>query len=344
MRKSVLAVISIAIIIVLIIPTLWLTVPQEEGQIIPADSPQLPDRGFYMGILPTPAEGQSFASAYEQASENSEFVPTWGKPSPFYKMEEDLGGDWGETFIEGYTRGNGMFPLVQFSFIGPDMSLMAPPGMENPTLSHQEWRDAYKEAILGVLESVKPFYLSIGNEVNRWYEAHGNGSSDPNGFQHFVSLYEEIYQEAKSISPDTRVFCTFAREIVAENREAEMDVLELFNSDCIDLLVLTSYPHSVQGINSPSDIPSDYYYEVFDHIGSMPLGFSEVAWPSMQAFGGERGQYDFLQNITTLCQGLDLEILAWSWLHDLNENDHTGLIEHDGAEKEAYGAWQSLNG
>lgn len=70
--------------------------------------------------------------------------------------------------------------------------------------------------MLDVVRASKPLYLSVGNEVNRWYEKYGANSSSPNGFQHFVTLYEEIYDAVKELSPETKVFCTFAREIVAE--------------------------------------------------------------------------------------------------------------------------------
>lgn len=57
--------------------------PGEPDIIVPFDSPQLPARGFFMGVLPTPAQGQSFDSAYAQAAHHSEFVPVWGRPTPF---------------------------------------------------------------------------------------------------------------------------------------------------------------------------------------------------------------------------------------------------------------------
>lgn len=69
--------------------------------------------------------------------------------------------------------------------------------MEGATLSDGTWRNTYKEAVLDAVRAAKPLYLSPGNEVNRWYEQYGAGSDDPNGFQHFVSLYEDIYDAVK---------------------------------------------------------------------------------------------------------------------------------------------------
>ena len=53
-----------------------------------------------MRLLPTPAEAQSFSTAYQKASECAEFVPVWGRPTPFYQIPAELSGDWGRAFVE----------------------------------------------------------------------------------------------------------------------------------------------------------------------------------------------------------------------------------------------------
>ncbi|MFQ5382470.1 MAG: hypothetical protein ACE5EF_12745, partial [Dehalococcoidia bacterium] len=297
--------------------------PQGIGVTTPADTPAAPARGFLLGTLPVPADGQTFEEAYRQASRYAGFAPVWGRPTPPFELADDLGGDWGEV-VEEYIRGNGMIPLVQMSFIGAGLSLAAPPGMAGATLSDPDWREAYRRAALDVVRASRPLYISIGNEVNRWYEKYGSAEDSPNGFQHFVSLYEEIYEAIKAISPETRVFCIFSREIVSENREAALEVLSLFDPAKLDLLVFTSYPYAVRGINRPSDIPDDYYAGALAYLPGRPLGFSELGWPSLDAFGGEQGQADLLAAVAgrlTAGQGIDLELLGWAWLHDLDEND-----------------------
>ena len=311
--------------------------------VTPSETPQVPARGFYMGTLPVPFEGQGFEEAYSAVSDTGEMVPVWGKPSPYYELAEDLGGPWGEAFVEGLTRGNGLTPLVHMSFMDAGLTLKVPPGMEGATLSDQEWRESYVEAALDVVTASRPRFLSVGNEVNRWYERYGTGSED--GFEHFVSLYEEVYDAVKEISPETTVFCTFAREVVSENREADMGVLELFDPQRIDMLVLTSYPYSLQGVNRPGDLPDRYYAEASDYMPGKPFGFSEIAWSSLEAFGGEEGQAQLLWDVVerlTLDQGVDLRLLMWSWLTDLSEEDTTGLIHRDGTPKAAYEAWTTI--
>lgn len=316
----------------------------EEVLITPIDNPTLPARGYFMGVLPSPAQGQDFSAAYQQAAGYAEFAPVWGRPTPFYNLAADLQGDWGNTFVKGYIRGNGMFPLVHLSFIDAGVTLATPPGMSGATLSDSAWRAAYKKAVLDVVRAVKPRYLSLGNEVNRWYEKYG--LDGVNGFRHYVTLYNEIYDAVKTLSPETEVFCTFAREMVAENREADLAVLSLFNPEKLDLLVFTSYPYALGWI-SPESVPDDYYARAAGYFPGKPFGFSEVAWSSLPALGGEEAQAAFLNQLVTRLtqdQGLNLKLLGWAWLHDLSAQDGNGLIKIDGSEKPAYQVWKQLSG
>lgn len=308
--------------------------------VTPVDVIAEPSRGFLMGLLPTPASGGEFDDAYSKASEVGELVPIWGRPSPYWEKAEDLAGLWGDTFVESLTRDNDMYPLLHFSFIGEGITVASPPGTAYG-LNSEEWRLGYKRAVIESVEATKPAYLSVGNEVNRWYEKYG--TEGDNGFQHWVSLYEEIYHEVKELSPETTVFCTFSREIVDELREADMSVLEMFDPSTLDLVVLTSYPHSVSGVNRPSDIPSDYYSSVADLVPGKNLAFSEVTWPSTGGFGGEQAQSDFIPMLVddlTQDLGVDLEFVMWPWLHDLGQD--VGLIKSDGVEKLGYAAWAEV--
>ena len=316
-----------------------------EKVITPADSSRLAPRGFFMGLLPTPAESQSFADVYYQASQFADFSPVWGRPTPFYNMAVDLSGDWGQTFVEQYIRANGMFPIIDMSFIGTGMTLESPPDIIGATLANPAWRNAYKQSALNIVRAARPLYLSLGNEVNRWYEQYGANNGDPNGFQYYVSLYNEIYDAIKEVSPQTKVFCIFAREIVDENRETDLKVVKMFDPDKMDMLIFTSYPNAVQGINSPSHIPDDYYSRALQYMPGKPFGFSEVGWPALDAFGGEQGQADFIGQVVgrlTIEQGVNLQLFGWPWLSALDGTDPMALIKKDGSARLAYYIWQKL--
>ena len=308
-------------------------------KITPLDTIQIPERGYLLGVLPIPYEGQEIDEIYKIASETCELVPLWGRPSPYWEKAADLNGIWGDFYVEKLIRGNEMAPLLHFSFIGENLTLSMPENIDY-TLSNNQWRKEYKQAILESVKICKPAYLSLGNEVNRWYEKYG--MEDENGFQHWISLYEEIYDEVKELSPETKVFCTFSREIVMENKEADLSIVSEFNSDKIDILVLTSYPHCLPGVNKPEDIPLNYYSKVADFLPNKPVGFSEISWPSIPFFGGEQGQADFINQLPELTAELNVEFIMWSWLCDLSESDETGLINRNGTKKLGYNSWINL--
>jgi hypothetical protein len=342
----IIALVVAAVVAMLLVISILGQMGNEAAQVTPLDHPDIPTRGYFMGVLPSPSSGQTFEAAYAEAASCVEFVPIWGKPSPFYDMASDLSGSWGELFVGDYTRGNGMFPLVHFSFFGAGMALVMPPGMDAATLSSQDWRSEYTNAVLDTVRAVRPLYLSVGNEVNRWFEAYGADGGDPNGFQHFVTLYEEIYDAVKELSNETQVFCVFSREIVSEYREADLSVLEMFDASKLDLLAFTSYAFAVQGVNSPSDVPDDYFSRALAYMPGKRMAFTELGWPSLEAFGGQQGQADFLTDVAgrlTTGEGVDLHMLAWAWLHDLDAEDEAGLIEFDGTEKMAFSAWEGLS-
>lgn len=316
------------------------------------DVPALPTRGFFMGTLPSMAAGQGLDEACAQVAEHAEFVPVWASgvgAVGFWDYAGRISRWQGAVFLSGCVRGNAMFPIINFSFIDAAdgcLVLKTPAWLPDATLSDPRWRALYKKSVLDVVRIVRPAFLSLGNEVNRWYEACGAAADAPNGFQHFVSLYADIYDAVKAMSPATAVFCVFAREIVDEHRPADMSVLRLFDGTVLDLLVLTTYPFAVVGVSRPEDIPADYYSAAAQYLPGKPFGFSEIGWSSLDAFGGPQSQADFLRLLATDLtrdQGADLRLFGYCWLHDLQGGDSTGLIDSTGVEKKAYAVWKELS-
>ncbi|MBN1389074.1 MAG: tandem-95 repeat protein [Candidatus Thermoplasmatota archaeon] len=343
---------SFFIAITVLTGSLLILVPKETSglsimAVTPLDDPDLPPWGYYKGILPNPIEGGDLSLAYRNASRFTQFVPVWGAPSPFYNLSTDLEGPWGEVNVDQLIRENGMFPLVNMNFYEEGLTLVQHPSIPSSTLNSPEWRSLYLQSVKDVINASRPLYISLGNEVNLWFEKYGNASGDDNGFQYYVSLYQEAYDKVKAISPATQVFCTFAREVVSENREADMSVTEMFDPDRLDLVVLTSHPFSVTGIDRVSDIDDDYYSGVLDHTGPKPFGLSEISWTSHTDNGGEEEQANFIRNATsrlTIDQGLDMEIIGWTRLHDPAPGEMTGLMDQEGTAKKALAAWTNNTG
>lgn len=318
------------------------------GPVTVLDQVSMPARGYHLGVLPMPGDDGTIEAAYELAAALGDWTPEWGRPTEFWDFAADIAGNWGSTYLGGHCRGNGMFPIVQLSFMAGEGILSAPAGMANPTLSDPIWRELFKSSAVAVARAARPRYLSLGNEVNRWYESQGDADGDPNAFRYWVSLYEETYDAVKVASPDTQVFCVFAREVVSSNEEAELfSALELFDPAKLDAVMLTTYPYAVAGINSVAGMGDDYYSkEIPAGLFGKPFGFTEAGWTSLAFFGGEQGQVDFLKALAgrlTLDRGLDLDFLGWPWLHDLDGSDTIGLIAFDGTERLGFWKWKALS-
>jgi hypothetical protein len=78
------------------------------------------------------------------------------------------------------------------------------------------------------------------------------------------------------------------------------------------------------------------YVNVDTLISNLSINFNDNEMSgrgcSLEAFGGEEGQADFLEQLVgrlTADQGVELRLLMWSWLTDLGEGDTTGLIRWD---------------
>jgi len=317
----------------------------ESEELKPADNPELPDRGYFMGVYPNPGSGQTEGEAFSQASAFSEFVPIAFDDKPFYELPEMLSGSFGERYVTELTRENGMFPVICLSFFDDSIRLMKPPGMENATLRSPSWKARYRDAALDVVRISKPLYLAVGKDVNLWYEKYGSGTGEPDDFNEFVELYEEIYDSIKGLSPSTIVFPVFAREIPDQGREADLSVLGLFDYRKIDILVFTSHPCVIESLTSPSDLPDDYYSSAFRYFPACDFGLVDLAWPSSDSTGGEKGQADFLLDVATRLtreRGLQLKLLGWADLHDRDGQLPVGLLTSDGDEKQAFEVWMEL--
>ena len=66
----------------------------------------------------------------------------------------------------------------------------------------------------------------------------------------------------------------------------------------------------------------------------------------MPEFGGEQAQADFLNaligNLTVDC-GVELHMIAWPWLSDIDDVDSIGLLNRDGSSKLAYDSWLAIS-
>ncbi len=207
---------------------------------------------------------------------------------------------------------------------------------------------SYKELTKEFVKKYNPPYLGIGIEVNILYE------SSSEDFEIYASFYNQLYDEIKEISPETKVFPIFQLERMkglkgglfgGENNEKnnEWDLLTKFPK--ADAIGFTSYPGLIY--SEPTEIPEDYYLEIKNYTNK-PIFFTEVGWPASLDIEGwqssEEEQAAFVERIFLLIKDTNTEFIIWSFLYDQETEEpfkSLGLIDKEGNEKLAFETWKS---
>jgi len=75
-------------------------------------------------------------------------------------------------------------------------------------LSNPEFRRLYLSEAVKIAEKFSPEYFVVAIEVNIYY------MFERDDFENFLTLYFEIYDTVKTVSPDTLVFVSFNLELM----------------------------------------------------------------------------------------------------------------------------------
>lgn len=235
------------------------------------------------------------------------------------------------------------------------------PGFDNPNI-----RRAFTNFTLWCLREFDPPYLGLASEINTYMDAY------PEDTEHYLSLYQELYDQIKLESPDTQVFVTFQWDdlnnmfqAASEGRAAydtNWEQVEIFEPD-LDVWAMSSYPYFVF---NGQPIPEDYYTPLLGRTDK-PLAISEGGFSS-RSFGpilsSPESQIAYINAIDTqigdrlsfwvylLLADLDMEALEAPMRESgMSDNDietlvmfaSIGLLEADGTPKPAMAVWDSLH-
>ncbi|MCP3682393.1 MAG: hypothetical protein GY861_06845 [bacterium] len=285
-----------------------------------------PDTLKGVSLSPRSFEGTDFTDFFEEAKQTGNTVMWAGDWMELGKEESAPKTVTGLADVYDYV------PLIEGTF-HDNGNLLRP--LNDAT------KKLYKDSAVAFAEKNKPAYLALGIEVNNVY------IENPEDFEKFVLLYNEIYDAVKVVSPETKVFTVFQLERMKglklwdiEETEAHWELIDRFKTD---LIVFTTYP----GIfyMDPSDIPNDHYTEITKHT-TKPIGFTEIGWHSEASPQGwessDAEQAEFIEKFFTLTKDLNVKITIWSFMYDLDGMEpfrSMGLRRSDGSAKPAWDAW-----
>ncbi|MBU0456863.1 MAG: hypothetical protein ABH824_01670 [Nanoarchaeota archaeon] len=207
---------------------------------------------------------------------------------------------------------------------------------------NEENKKIYLESTIDFIKEYKPKYFAMGVEINVFAQ------KNPEDFAEFVPFYNQIYDEIKKVSPNTKVFTVFQLEKMKglkmwelEESETHWEMIDMFKSD---LVAFTTYPGLFY--RDPADLPEDHYAEIKSHTDK-PIAFTEIGWHSAASPKGwessEEEQAEFAKKFFELTKDLDTEIVIWTFMYapDIFEPfDSMGLINKDGNPKKVYNIWK----
>jgi hypothetical protein len=304
------------------------------------------NRDFYLGLVPTPrtvpeASFEYIAEAYQETGQIAEVAMIWGNPGGigvFQALKENQ--------VVTAVRVYGLKPFITLNFHtikkvegqGLQLVIDTPEGIP-AHVNDPQFRERWVDEARQIVQEFQPAYLSLGNEVNDYLYLH------PDDLPGYLSLIETAYREIKRISPDTKVLvvCSYTHLI----DHSQWDLLGDLE-DKVDLIGLTSYPW--KHFDSPGEIDLDYYTRLNAYL-SKPVAFTEIGWPSTNT---EQEQADFLVRFLELTEGIDLELVNWLFLHEMDVTQGIGehvfspetgtiaLKKTDGTSKEIYKIWEEL--
>ena len=111
---------------------------------------------------------------------------------------------------------------------------------ENINLGNEEVRTAYHNFAVRLAKDFQPEYLGLASEINTYMD------TQPEDIDNFLSLYNETYEEIKSISPNTKILVTFQWDDL--NRldgdgslyDVKWDQMEMFEPN-LDIWAISTY-------------------------------------------------------------------------------------------------------
>ncbi|NIO22621.1 MAG: hypothetical protein GTN38_01155 [Candidatus Aenigmarchaeota archaeon] len=297
-------------------------------------------RSFYIGVVPSPKSipettFDDINDAYREVGEIGEVTMIWTGEN--IGQAEKLKQNRVVTAVRVY----GLKPVLTLSFAtikevsgsGLQYVVDAPEGV-NADLSDSEFRNLWVNEAGKIAEEFKPEYLSLGNEINDYFYLH------PEELKDFLTLFDEAYSAIKEASPQTKVFVVFSFTHLIDNNQ--WDLFGRFEK--ADMIGLTTYPW--KHFDSPAEITSDYYKRIETYTNK-PIAFTEIGWIP------ENQQAEFLVKFLELTKGMNIEMVNWLFLHEMEitgiagsvsdpETGKISLKRKDGTRKEIYDLWLDL--
>jgi len=229
-----------------------------------------------------------------------------------------------------------------------------PPELAGMNFADREVTDPIMEMALEIAVKFDPTYLSIGVEMNGYFEAH------PDDYLNYVDLHKRTYNALKSTTPDVQVFAAFNLEGMQgffgdldefSNHEPQWFLIDMLEPE-LDAVAFSTLPFPL--FIRPVLIPDDYLSRIELHT-SRDILFTEIGWPGDPNAPAHTpaSQAEYLAEMVRLIDAMtQVRLVVWTSFFDpdlgspgdLNEDfANLGLIDTQGNHKPALAVWEQLH-
>ncbi len=331
----------------------------------PVEVPQLTTGKI--GLIANPAEDDyrsHYQSGLRLARENGVQVLhsylQWGEleisPGNYHLPEIDA--------FMGYQKAEGFEISLVINVIHGSARGSVPEDLQGRDFDDPQFIQRFSDFALEILDRYPVRYLTIGNEVNKFFVSHRDQLSA------YQTFFSGVYSAVKKHHPDCQVGMTFAFHD-PEASEA-VDLIADLNQG--DFVAYTLYPYSPGYIFDRYPDELDVYLDgMIAAAAGKPAAVVEIGWSTAESLqGSEEDQALFVREAFQQLEEHREEIifLAWSSLHDREIDDlshpalrffplpphltsdesyppastdywnHFGLRRHDGTPKSAWSVFQ----
>ncbi len=287
---------------------------------LPSD---LKSRSFYVGYTATPrSTGDGWVQdIFSELAQSAEVVLLQPNPPWNDLLTRDFNQSGNLSFLKLESKIARALGLKLYVAVDPtDLTrkklVDVPDSIGEKSFANEKVKKAFKDYILWIARELKPDYLAVGVEVNMLLE------NNPDEFERYFVIYNELYSDVKRLSPAIKVFPTLQYDMLSgnwEQKRSQWELLDRFGK--ADFVAITSYPYlAFPGFDS---IPNDYYTQLRQHT-SKPIFIAESGYSSERGVdqykysGGEDEQRRYLELVARSANELKAEVWIYWTLYDPN--------------------------
>jgi hypothetical protein len=227
---------------------------------------------------------------------------------------------------------------------------------KNKSFNDPELIKAYTNYCKFMIEKFNPGYFAYGIEVNML------GYHDPQAFEEYLTLIENVYRSLKESYPDLPVFLTIQLETFINHPENQENIVKSL-LPFTDYIAISSYPFG--NFADPDDIPDDWFSSLYNLAPEKPVAVAETAYLAedltLEIFNGntiegnQDYQVEYLDLLLNQMDAIDCKFITWFVVRDYDELwfkmkeqgvdeifkswRDTGLIDQDGNPRKALDRW-----